>query len=418
MKIIVIGAGIVGLATTYWLARDGHSLMVVDRAPAVGEGASFANGGQLSYDYVAPLADPSVLAKLPSWLISGNSPVKFRPAADPGQYVWMLSFLMACTAGRSRATTESLLALAHFSRQALDELIELENIEFLHRRSGKIVFYSDGSSFRRAVRQQLLQAELGTRQMVLSRDECIDLEPSLAQSANRIVGAIYTPTEELGDCRLTCEALRQVLERPPYRVEFRLSSQVFELIAKDNRLVGIRIPEGVLEADIFVLSAGIGSRSLAKNLGLHLPLYPIRGYSISTPIVDSHLAPQRSITDYDRRIVFAPIGEIVRAAGFADIVTPSAPIDNGRIAALRRAVEDLFPGACRLTEIKPWTGSRPATPSGSPIIGPTRWRNLFVNVGQGALGYTLAAGSGRMLADIIAGRGASVNEVGFALTAA
>ena len=418
MKIVVIGAGIVGLTTSYWLARDGHAVTVVDRCPSVGQGASFANGGQLSYDYVAPLASPAVLGSLPRWLISGDSPVKFRPAADSAQLLWAFSFLLACTARRSRRTTESLLALGQFSRQALDELVAEERLEFSHRRNGKIVFYSDTASFAGAVRQQAMQAELGSRQSVLGRDECIDLEPSLKQSAARIVGAIYTPSEELGDCHALCRALQRRLAQPPYAVRFALGMEIEGFVGEAGAVRAARTRDGVLEADLYVLCAGTESRRLARTLGIRLPLYPIRGYSISPPIVDAERPPEKSITDYQHRIVYARIGGVLRVAGFADILAPGSPIDGSRIAGLGRAAGALFPGACNLAEPAPWAGDRPATPSGIPIIGHTAWSNLLVNVGQGALGFTLGAGSGRMLADIVAGRRAGLDTSEFGLPAA
>lgn len=415
MDIIVIGGGIVGLATSYWLARDGHRLTVIDAAASVGEGASFANGGQLSYDYVAPLASPAVLASLPRWLLSPGSPVKFRPSLTGGQLSWALSFLAACSRRRSRETTERLLALASFSRKALDELTAREGLAFAHRRNGKIVFYSTAAGLAGAVRQHGLQAELGSRQQLLSRDECIDLEPALRAAAGRIQGAIYTPSEELGDCLLLCQELRRVLERPPYRVQFHLGTAVEALLGERHRMRGVRLAGTVLEADLYVLAAGHRSRALARTLGLSLPLYPIRGYSISPALVENALAPEKSITDYEQRIVYARIGERLRVAGFADILPAAAAIEGRRVAALARATGQLFPGTCDLGDLKPWVGDRPATPGGVPIIGGVGWTNLLVNVGQGALGFTLAAGSGRMLADIVAGRRAELEQRDFAL---
>lgn len=415
MKIIVIGAGIVGLSTAYWLARDGHAVTVIDRADAVGQGASFANGGQLSYSYVAPLASPSVLRQLPKWLLGSNSPIKFRPTAGLGQLRWVLSFLMACTDRRSRATTEILLSLAELSRRALDELIERERIAFNHRRNGKIVFYSTRASLDAALRQHAIQAELGSCQTVLGREECLDLEPSLASAADRLVGAIYTPSEEVGDCLLLCEELRRVLEQAPYHVEFRLHAEVRELVGDRRRVRAVRFSGETVEADLYAVCAGSDSRRLLLKFGLALPVYPIRGYSLSAAVENPAAAPVRSITDHENRIVYACIGDILRVAGFADIVSGGAPPDAGRMAALSQAVATLFPDIGALADPHPWVGSRPATPTSVPVIGFTHCSNLLVNVGQGSLGFTLGSGSGRMMADIVAGRRAGVNESDFAL---
>jgi D-amino-acid dehydrogenase len=307
------------------------------------------------------------------------------------------------------------LALADVSRAALDELAGREGLQFGHRRNGKIVFYATEASLAAAVRQHALQAELGSRQIVLTRDECIDLEPALRAAAGRICGAIHTPSEELGDCLLLCRELQRVLERPPYEVRFRLGSPVERLVGEQRRVRAVRLARESLEADLYVLAAGWESRALARPLGLRLPLYPIRGYSISPPVADATRAPETSITDYAARIVYAPMGDRLRVAGFADIVPPTAPVAAARIAALGEATAGLFPGACDLARLEAWAGARPASPTGVPIIGRTRWANLLVNVGHGALGFTLAAGSGRMLADMAAGRRAVLEERDFAL---
>jgi D-amino-acid dehydrogenase len=314
---------------------------------------------------------------------------------------------MACTGRRSLATTEILLALAKRSQQALKELNEREHIAFSHRCNGKIVFYSTRASFEAGVRQRDLQTRLGSVQAVLTRDECLDLEPSLAAAARRLVGAIYTPSEEVGDCRTFCSELKRVLRAPPYGVEFRLGAEAYPLKANNGRLSGVQLAKENLEADLYVVCAGPGSRRLVLALGVSLPLFPIRGYSISAQIRDRRSAPEKSVTDYANRIVYARLGSTLRAAGFADIVAPSAPLDRKRIGTLRDATAALFPGACAMDEVHPWAGARPTTPTGVPLIGPTRVDNLLLNVGQGSLGFTLGAGSGQMIADIVAGRGVS-----------
>jgi D-amino-acid dehydrogenase len=414
LRIIVVGAGIVGLSSAYWLARDGHRVTVVDRATSVGQGASFANGGQLSYSYVAPLAGPGVLRNLPRWLTNPNSPVKFRPVLDPGQLLWALSFVRACTDRRSRATSVRLLALAGHSRTALHDMIARESLAFAHRRNGKIVFYSTKSTFMGGVRQQALQAEIGSLQTVLTRDECLDIEPSLAAAACRIVGAVYTPSEEVGDCRLLCEELRRALSLPSYGVEFLLGAEVLGFSNAGRRVGGLSLADRRMEADLYVLCAGADSRRLAKTAGLHLPLYPVRGYSISMPIRDAASVPDKSVTDYENRIVYARVGGVLRAAGFADIEGAGAVLDAGRITTLAKAVGKLFPGSCVLDDLSPWVGARPATPTGVPIIGRSRRSNLLVNVGHGALGFTLGAGSGRMLADIVGDRHPGIDANDFA----
>jgi D-amino-acid dehydrogenase len=404
MKIAIVGAGVIGLSTAYWLARDGHEIILIDRNAQVGQETSFGNGGQLSYSYVAPLASPSVFRYLPKWLLQADSPVKFRPAADLGQWLWMLSFLLSCNSRRSQQTTQMLLSLAEYSRQALHDCIDRERLEFSYRHNGKIVFFSNAASLDGAKKQVEIQAPLGRPQAILGKADCLDVEPVLKAAADRIVGAIYTPSEEAGDCHLLCRELARVLAHPRYKVDFRLGTTVTEFIHANKSILGLSLGAETIEADLYVVCSGSNSRHLVSNLGLRLPLYPIRGYSISPQVREFAAAPSKSITDYDRRTVYARIGRSLRVAGFAEIVGDGAPVDGGRIDILKREAEALFPGACVFDRLHPWAGNRPATPTSLPIIGGTSYRNLLVNVGQGALGFTLGSGSGKVLADIVAGR--------------
>ena len=303
MKVIVIGAGIVGLSTAYWLARDGHAVTVVDRAESVGQGASFANGGQLSYSYVAPLASPSVLRDLPRWLLGSGSPIKFRPAAELGQLSWVMSFLMACTDRRSRATTEILLSLAEFSRQALHELIERETIAFDHRRNGKIVFYST-----RGEPRQRDSAAAPSRPSSAADKPCW-------AATNASISSRRSPPLPIGWSGRSirrrrrsviagcCATSSDVCSRSaPYQVAFRLGTEVRELIGDRRRVRGARLAEETIEADLYMICAGSESRRLLRKFGVALPVYPIRGYSISAEILDpAAAAPDKSITDHENR---------------------------------------------------------------------------------------------------------------------
>jgi D-amino-acid dehydrogenase len=404
MRIIVIGAGIVGLTSAWWLARDGHEVTVVDRAEAVGRGASFANGAQLSYSYVAPLAAPSVLRSLPKWLLSGDSPVRLRPTLDPAQWGWLVAFLRACTALASDAATAKLLALSALSRASLDEMLAATPVDFLHRRNGKLVVQSSAGGMAEAERQMHLQASFGCRQEALGRDDCLALEPALAEIAGRLVGGILTPDEEVGDCRMLCEGLHRVLAAPPFGVRFLLGAEVLRLVPAGGRLAALRTSAGELDADACVLAAGAQAARLARRVGVRLPVQPVRGYSITARLRAGNRAPVRSITDAARKVVYAPLGEAMRVAGFAEIDGHGQELRPDRVAALQRELAATFPGVCEAGDVSGWSGLRPATPTSLPLIGRTRVAGLFVNAGQGALGFTLAAGSARLLADIVAGR--------------
>jgi D-amino-acid dehydrogenase len=414
MRIIVVGAGIVGLATAYFLARDGHAVTVVDRETEVGRGASFANGGQLSYSYVAPMAAPAVLRSLPGYLLRANSPVRFQPSADPAQWTWLLRFLRACNAGAGAITTAKLLALSFHSRDMLHDMVAETGVPFHHRRNGKLVVQSSRPSQIEAERQMRLQATMGCEQEALSVDECLALEPGLAAIRGRLVGGIHTPSEEVGDCRMLCQGLERVLAAAPYGVTFALGTRVEDLAVAGGRVTALRTSLGPIDADLYVLAAGAGSRGLGRGAALSLPIQAIRGYSISARIRNGHRGPARSITDTARKTVYATIGSHLRAAGFAEVTAGGTELRPGRIAALLTNLQATFPDLCDVEDVQPWSGLRPATPTGLPVIGPTRTANLLLNVGQGALGFTLAAGSGKLLADLVAGRQPAVRAADFA----
>jgi len=401
MNVLILGAGIVGLTSAWELARDGHAITVIDRNQAVAEGASHANGAQLSYSYVAPLASPDVIASLPKYLLSADSPVRFVPAADPGQWIWLLRFLTACNAKTSAANTAKLLALARLSREKLHGLAAETGIDFDHAANGKLVIQSTADSQRAAEAQMRLQATMGCEQHALTAAECIALEPGLESVAHRLVGGIHTPGEEVGDCRKLCEGLHAQLAAAG--TKFLLGTEA-RLAVQSGRVAGVDTPQGRITADLYVIAAGTGSRGLARQAKLSAPVLPIRGYSISAPVLESNRAPVRSITDTARKTVYAPLGNRLRTAGFAEIGGADTKNLNARAATLSADLQAIFPGACATTDLQPWAGLRPATPTGVPLIGASRLPNLLFNTGQGALGFTLAAGSAALLADIIAGR--------------
>lgn len=413
MRIAVIGAGVVGLASAWWLAREGHSVAVLERAEAVGRGASYANGAQLSYSYVAPLAAPGIPRQVPGWLLRGDSPVRLRASADPDYLRWLLGFLRACTAAASASATAQLLMLSGLSRSSLAVMQSDTPVAFQHARNGKLVVHGTAAAMDGAMRQLQLQAALGCRQMALDRAGVLALEPSLAAIAHRIAGAIHTPDEEVGDCRLLCEGWHAALAAQG--VAFHFGATVQRPLLRGRRIAALQTTAGEVEADAFVLAAGAQSGPLGRAAGLHLPVQPLRGYSITAPVrPGANAAPVRSITDAARKLVFAPLGGTVRVAGFAELGAAGATPDPARIAALTRALDATFPGACALDDVQPWAGLRPASPTSLPLIGRSRVDNLFLNTGQGALGFTLAAGSGRLLADLVAGRPPSIPPAAFA----
>ena len=397
MRVCVLGAGIVGLATAYALSRAGHEVTVIDRA-GPGSGASGGNGSQLSYSYVQPLADPGIWKQLPKLLLSPSSPLKIRPQLDIHQWLWALQFLAACNADTSRQTTVQLLKLAASSRQAFEAMLAEEKVDCDFSATGKLVLYSDPASLAVASQQMLLQRELGSRQVAVSADECIEIEPALEAYRPNISGAIHTPSECAADCQKTCEGLTAVLRARG--VTFLLHTPIAHLVIRGRSIVAANTQQGPVEADCYVMALGAASASMARGLGIKLPIYPLKGYSITVEVADQpHAAPRVSVTDSARKVVFARMGSRLRVAGMAELVGYNMDIAPTQIASLKASTETVFPGCSAFTELNAWAGLRPATPTGLPIIGKHARGpdNLLLNVGHGALGFTLAFGSAGLI---------------------
>jgi D-amino-acid dehydrogenase len=414
MHILVLGAGVVGLTTAYYLRRDGYQVTVVDANEGVGLATSYANGGQLSYSYVAPLAGPGVISKLPPWLLRDDSPLRFRPTLDPDQWRWCIRFLSACTRQQSDLTTLRLLRLSFLSRALMHLFLEHEpQIDFDYARSGKLVLHRDAKSLDSARDLLEYQRSLGCEQAVLTVEECVRLEPALSELAKVLKGGIYTESEESADCYRFCLGLECRLREDG--VKFQLGTRVTHLKRSGDACVRVFAEKDELQADQIVLALGAESASLLKSLNIRLPLYPLKGYSLTLPVAENAAAPRVSVTDFQRKVVYARMGGRLRVAGMADLTGRQPKVDPARVATLRSEAEEAFPDAGDYQAAEVWAGLRPATPKGTPILGPTPYRNLWLNMGQGALGFTLALGSAKVVSDLIAGRKPGVALDGFQL---
>ena len=303
MRVCVLGAGIVGLATAYELNRAGHDVTVIDRAQP-GSGASGGNGSQLSYSYVQPLADPGIWAQLPKLLLSPSSPLKIRPQLDVHQWRWGLQFLAACNAATSRSTTIELLRLAAESRQGFDGMLAKEKLAVNFSNTGKLVLFSTDASFAAAQNQMLLQRDMGSVQEAVSAERCVEIEPALANYAPSITGAIYTPSECAADCQKTCDGLQALLSQRG--VKFLLNTPIEQILARSGKVVAIKTPQGDIEADHYVMALGAASAPMARQFGVYLPIYPLKGYSITVDVNETPAAaPIVSVTDSARKVVFA-----------------------------------------------------------------------------------------------------------------
>ncbi|MEO8807778.1 MAG: D-amino acid dehydrogenase [Burkholderiaceae bacterium] len=401
MRVVVIGGGVVGLTTAWELASRGLNVTLLESQSGLGLGASGDNGAQLSYSYVAPLAQPGLLASLPGLMFGRDAALTLRPRWSIAQWAWCACFAAACTAARARDTTAALLALARASRVVLHELLAQQPFNIDHARNGKLVFYRSQGAWRAAQRQVQLQAKLGCEQQLLDRAQCVALEPALASSAHVLAGGVYTPDEESGDCRRFVEQLGAHLSA---RAVVQVGCGDATPVLHEGRLVAVQTPGGRLDADAFVLAAGVGSRTFARQAGIDLPLLGLKGYSTTLALTNAAMAPRVSITDSERRVVYARVGGHLRVAGFVEIGTCDSTPSPRASRHLRTCATELFPGLLQAQKApRTWAGLRPATPTGLPIIGPTPVPGLWVNVGHGALGWTLACGSARLLSQRLLG---------------
>ena len=402
MRVCVLGAGIVGLATAYELSGAGMDVTVIDRAQP-GSGASGGNGSQLSYSYVQPLADPSIWAQLPKLLLSPSSPLKIRPQLDVHQWLWGLQFLAACNAKTSRSTTIDLLQLAHESRQGFDAMLAKEQLAVDYSSTGKLVLFSDQKSYAAAQQQMLLQRALGSVQEAVGAQRCVDLEPALAQYRPHIAGAIYTPSECAADCQKTCDGLMNLLRQRG--VKFLLDTPIEQIKVSNSQVVAVTTPQSEIEADHYVMALGAASAPMARQLGVYLPVYPLKGYSITVDVDDAPTcAPTVSVTDSARKVVFARIGSRLRVAGMAELGGYDTQIAARQIESLKASTQALFPQCSSFAALNPWAGLRPVTPTALPLIGkhPKGPANMVFNVGHGALGFTLAFGSATRVVKLLA----------------
>jgi D-amino-acid dehydrogenase len=413
---VVIGGGVVGLTTAWALLERGHAVTLIERDAEVAEGASRANGGQLSYRYVSPLADAGVPLKALRWLLDPDGPLRFKPEASWAQWSWLITFLRNCRGPVNRRTTERLLALGAYSQASFGRLQAEARLSdaIALRAPGKLVVYRRPAEFARvAARVNGSGAE-----QALSHDDCVALEPALAQfelGEATLAGGIFTPAEAVADCHAFCVELYQRLAAQA-RFQGRLATAA-EGFVRDaqGRVNGVRTAQGELGADAVVLAAGLHSRTLAASAGIELPLYPLKGYSLTAPIEAGHRPPEVSVTDFEKKILYARIGNELRVAAMVDLVGDDASLDAGRLASLQRSVRATFPHAADYDRAAPWAGLRPATPSGAPIVGTSGVPGLWLNVGHGALGFTFSFATANIVAELLSGRASPLPLDGLSL---
>jgi len=407
MRILVLGGGVVGVASAWYLARDGHDVTLIDRQPGPALETSFANGGQISASYAEPWANPGAPVKILKWLAHDDAPLLFRPRLEWRQWRWGLQFLVECLPSRTRRNTIQCLNLALYSRDCLKALREETGIQYDQLERGILQFYTEPDEFERGVAAAGLMREYGCDRDVKTPDQCVAIEPALAQCRDHLAGGIFTATDESGDAqRFTAELGRMAAAGG---VDFAWNTEIQALIPEGDAIGSVRVVRDgerfeTLTADAYVMALGSYSPFLLAPIHVPCNVYPAKGYSATIDIGGHHGAPTVSLTDFAWKIVLTRLGNRLRVAGTAELNGWDTTLNPTRCEALTARTFELFPDAGERGSVRYWTGLRPATPSNAPLIGKTRYRNLFLNTGHGTLGWTMACGSARGLADVVAAR--------------
>lgn len=413
MRVAVLGAGLLGVGSAWYLAEDGHEVTVIDRQPDVALETSFANGGQISTSHAEPWATPRAPLQALKWMGREDSPLLWRWRLDAAQFAWGLRFLGECRTARVRANIAAILSLALYSRQRLRLLRAELGLEYDQLTRGILHYYTDEGEFERALPQAELMRSHGCERVPKTAAECLAIEPALAASTVPIVGGTYTDSDESGDARKFVQALAQ---RCAARgVAFRQGVGIAGLASDGDRIAGVVLEDGSrVTADAYVVALGSYSPLMLRPLGIALPVYPAKGYSITLPLREGDPAPSVSLTDDGHKIVMSHLGQRLRVAGTAEFTGYDTTVNAVRCAAIVKRVEAIFPGLGGRDGIEYWSGLRPATPGNVPLVGRARFSNLYVNTGHGTLGWTMACGSGKLLADLVGGRMPEVNPEPYA----
>ncbi len=403
MKIAILGAGVIGVTTAHYLARQGHEVTVVDRQSGPALETSFANAGEISPGYSSPWAAPGIPAKAVKWLFMRHAPLILHPQINAPTVAWLLSLLRNCTSARYALNKARMVRLADYSQVVQTALNEELGLEYDHRTQGTLQLFRTQKQLDGIYKDTEVLREGGVPFEVLNQDGCIAAEPGLKATRDLFVGGLRLPRDETGDCFKFTVALADHAAATQ-GVTFQYGTTIQGLIAEGGRITGVKTDKGVVTADAYVLALGSYSPMMVKPLGMTLPVYPVKGYSITAPIINEPAAPVSTIMDESYKVAITRLGDRIRVGGMAEIAGFSDALPERRRNTLEHSVGSLFPGAGDLKAASYWSGLRPMTPDGTPVIGKTKIDNLFLNTGHGTLGWTMACGSARVIADLISGQ--------------
>lgn len=402
MKVVVLGSGVIGVTSAYFLARAGHEVEVLERRDAPAMETSFANAGEISPGYASPWAGPGMPVKALKWLFMKHSPLIIRPSFDPAMWSWILKMLRNCTSVRYALNKSRMVPVAEYSRDVLRNLRAETGITYDERAHGTLQLFREQKQVDGAADDVAVLKALGVPYEVLDAGGCIAAEPGLAEVREKIAGGLRLPQDETGDCHLFTQRLAILAGQ--LGATFRFGTTIVGFERSGDRIDAIRTSNGRVKADAYVMALGSFSTRLAATLGIRLPVYPVKGYSITVPIVNAAAAPVSTVMDESYKVAITRLGDRIRVGGTAELSGFNGRLHPARRATLELSVRGLFPSAADFSEVSFWSGLRPMTPDGTPVIGATRYGNLYVNTGHGTLGWTMACGSGRIIADVISGR--------------
>ena len=412
MRVAVLGGGVVGVTSAYQLARAGHDVTVIDRQSGPAMETSFANAGEVSFGYCSPWAAPGIPAKALKWLFMRHAPLIIRPRADPAMLSWLIRMLLNCTSGRYAVNKSRMLRLADYSRTALAELRAETGIRYDERMRGTLQLFRTQQQLDASAKDVTALAADGISYEVLDREGCVRVEPALAHVRDRFLGGLHTPLDETGDCFKFTDALAR--RASTLGVDLQFGTEVLGLDVSGGRIAGVHTSRGYHASDAVVVALGSYSPLLVGPLGVRLPVYPVKGYSLTIPITAEELAPVSTVMDETYKIAITRLGDRIRVGGMAEISGYSNDLGAARRRTLEHSVMDLFPGGdARRGSF--WSGLRPMTPDGPPVIGPTNIAGLFLNTGHGTLGWTMCSGSARIIADLVSGRTPEIDPADLAV---
>ncbi len=402
MKVLILGAGVIGTTTAYYLAMGGHEVTVLERQPAAGLETSYANAGELSYGYASPWAAPGIPLKAIKWLTMPDGPLVLRPKLDPRMWLWGLQLLANCTETAYALNKSRMVRLAEYSRDQMMALRADTGMAFDGRQQGTLQLFRQQKQLDHAADDIAVLRRYGVPYEVLDAGGCVAAEPGLAAASVPFVGGLRLPNDDTGDCQMFTAGLAELAAQAG--VDFRFGTTIEGIERSGDRVASIVTDGGKVTADAYVMALGSYSPLMLRPLGITLPVYPIKGYSITVPIVDEAVAPLSTIMDETYKVATTRLGSRIRVGGTAEIAGYDTTLHPSRRGPLDRSLRELFPGAGDLSRATFWCGLRPMTPDGTPVIGRSKLSNLYLNTGHGTLGWTMAAGSGRVLADLVSGR--------------